>query len=866
MRARALILAVLLLSYGAVGARQPAVRTSVPLPTASAQIAAALDLPSIDRAMFAVKSVRTLFSVAQPDGDPMLRAKLREILAAPPGLVAPGEAVPLPLDTSIWRETILKRPVPDAQILAAILSDRNAALLYHGLAGLDDDTLAWLGAERDVLQHLMRHAGAFSVFGPSVRIRSGRVVVPGGEEAEPVWESVIGADPARPVSFVKKLFGDESGLLAWFYDSVAQLDQESVRVALNMTAAPGARADRTRALLDVFEHIGNDWRPELQPFSRRSLDPSLTLSVLAATPEGTLSGPRSRAFWERVFADDRGPVAAKDAPIGDGGSVDAAWLLSRIHRVPVDQGRRRLETFLFAQRLFPDLPQPDAAAATVLRGYFAFPALMLTLERARVRSTATLAAAAGRAEALNAIGDDARRRTSIRAFQSLLVILDRMARAGGLTPSRIDALVTSLVSIDCSAHGYEARLGAWITGELVPALRPVPAEIADELESTILAAMAGIDPEAPIHTIEWEGRQYRVDPWRAEVLRLVKVREHQGGPSLSAALAATQKAHGEKNIERAEAGLSETLVSIAYAAYLGDPDGPAVASGNIALGHELGSFGIDGSRSAWRLPTEGHTAKGWHLTGSLLGLDVGLARMALRRLDSNVMPPEPRIVSAERQTAALTVSLLNAATLRDAARDEIASALGRGRAKLAALDGNRAEVEKIAADAGLSAWRREALAWTAVNDRDNLATQLSLVETMLLGKPRASAALALDGWGAAVLPLNGCLCLAMPRARPWEVLSGRPSLGLLATRGADVSIMIADALSALKLPSQLAPGVIAYAMQEVLDQARPAFFDDWPEFSRAAVALKRDMVVDYIAAQTAGGALLPARLAQDRQH
>jgi hypothetical protein len=124
--------------------------------------------------------------------------------------------------------------------------------------------------------------------------------------------------------------------------------------------------------------------------------------------------------------------------------------------------------------------------------------------------------------------------------------------------------------------------------------------------------------------------------------------------------------------------------------------------------------------------------------------------------------------------------------------------------------------------------------------------------------------MSLDGWGAAMLPFSGCLCLAMPGPVPWEILGGRPSLGLLATRGADVSIIVADTLAALDLPAQIAPGVIAFAMQEVLDQARPAHFDDWSGFSRAASALTRDSLVDYIAAQTAGGPLLPATSFDDR--
>ena len=125
---------------------------------------------------------------------------------------------------------------------------------------------------------------------------------------------------------------------------------------------------------------------------------------------------------------------------------------------------------------------------------------------------------------------------------------------------------------------------------------------------------------------------------------------------------------------------------------------------------------------------------------------------------------------------------------------------------------------------------------------------------MWLGRPRATAAVSLDGWGAAMLPINGCVCLAMPAAAAVGGSGGRPSQGLLATRGADVSILVADTLAALELPAQIAPGVIAFAMQEVIDQARPAHFDDWSGFSRAASAITRDNLVDYIAVADRGRA------------
>ena len=856
MRARVLILVVLLLSYGAVGARQPAVRMAVPLPAPSNDVASALEITNTDRSHFVLDVVRVLFGIGMLEGDKRQRGALRQVIDAAPNRA--GEPVPLPLDASIWRETLLPKPVPNEQLIATILSDRTTALMYHGLAGLDDDTLAWLGAERGTLQYLMKHAGAFAVFGPSIRVRAGEIAVPGGDSAKPVWQALLGADPAKPANFIRRVFSDDEGWRAWFYDSIAQLDEPHFKFALGEWLPAAARQERARALLNVFTEGTSEWNPETQPFSKRQVDPGLTLALISVKPDGAPIGPLHRGLWERVFAHDaRQKVTGSLKPneAEDSASIDAAWLLTRIHRVPVDVSRRRLETFLFGQRMFPTV-EPTASLLTALQAYVAFPALMLTLERTGVRSLDTINAAAMRAEALSEMGDVDRRRAAMLQFQASLGIVERMATRGGLKRAAAETLVGSLARVPTTSRGYEGKLAGWIRSALLPTLDSVPQETPNHVEDMVLAAMAGVTAgPPPMRLVDWEGRKYRVGAAQAEVQRLHRARKRQGGLALDAALAEIEKTKNDKG----ELALANALTSILYAGSLGDPDGPALSIENIATRHDLESSNGFGPRAAWRLPSEGHTQKGWRINGSLLGLDTALARMALRRLDATAMPLEPRLVSAERQTAALSVMLLNPLTLTDATRDEIAAALGRGRARLNALSADRSELDVVAREAGLSAWRREALALTAAYDRERLSSQLSLLETMWLGKPRMIEAIDLDSWGAAALPWNGCLCLLMPRPVPWETLTGRPSLGLLATRGADVAILVAEALAAAKLPSELAPGVIAYAMQEVMDQARPAYFDDWPEFTRAASGISRDALADYIAAQAAGGALLPAR-------
>ena len=92
----------------------------------------------------------------------------------------------------------------------------------------------------------------------------------------------------------------------------------------------------------------------------------------------------------------------------------------------------------------------------------------------------------------------------------------------------------------------------------------------------------------------------------------------------------------------------------------------------------------------------------------------------------------------------------------------------------------------------------------------------------------------------------------------WEDLGGRPAVGMLSTRGADVALLAADTLKARHLPASLAPVVVAFAMQDVIDDAPPAYFDDWSAFNRG-VGNQPDRMIDYIAALTASRSARPGR-------
>lgn len=508
-RLRVLAIVLLLLSYGAVGARQPAVRGSVPLPVAAEAIAQALGLESADRATLLLRVTRLVFDA--PDGQSpqgrKLRETLRAALASAGAKPRPVQLVPLPLDPSIWRDTILQAQVPDDQVVTAILSDRGYALLYHGLASMDDATLAWLGPERDTLLHLKRLPAIVAAFGRSVHVGAGRVLVPGGMEAEPLWKSLTGADPAKPAAFVQRVFRDD-GRLAFFYDTVAHLDPARQRFVLGMNFRGGSRDDRLRTVLEAFTLSAPEWRAGDRPFTRPLLDGPMLFSTVRVTPSGDAATPSARRIWERVFRDDEltdlpfSVVSQADVQqVAEAIPLDASWLATRVLRVPYLLGRRRLDALLFAQRVFGETTAAQAAeVASAARGFAAMPALMVSLEGAGFSDPALFVKAARHASELSAIDTVSVRRSAILEFQSALALVQRARRSGVLDLPAATTLVGSLCSLEITAHGYGTGFPRWFRGQFVPAL----SADGTTAEQSVLQALAGMAPaRAAAPVIEW---------------------------------------------------------------------------------------------------------------------------------------------------------------------------------------------------------------------------------------------------------------------------------------------------------------------------------------------------------------------------
>ena len=908
------------------------------MPAATVAFAESIGLkPAANPAQFVAAMVRLLYT--QPDVKPAkVAAELRPASNGSPAAAA-SLLVPVPLSADVWSRAVFHRTIAPGDLVVAILEDRRAALLCHGLAGEDDETLTFFAEHPAVLADLYDRApAAFAAFGANLRIRGGRVVPPGAEPGVALWEAVVGERVDRPDRFVRALYGNNDGRVAYLYDTIAELDAPHMAFALGAWIPSAAvRLDRFTALAAASEHGYGEWRVTEHPFSRPMSDFSIVMTRLVVEPTGAPEPPAGRAFWNGVFGISDPPSDARDRDEhGLHGLIDAAYLAEATGVSDMYTRTDRVETFSFAQRVFASMSETTGRdVAAVLKALPRQRMLMWALERMGIRQPSVYAAASRQAREV-ASGDPNHVFWNLAQLQGSLALIARARAIGTIDAARAERLVLSASAVPLVDGKYAGGIARWIEHDLLPAL---PAGGGSgSAEARLVVALSGKvnDPSDP--RILWEGQQYRLDFAAAEARRLRAVRERQGGYALDVALDLARLAGGSPGspgvpgvsvarptnagalaalaenfalrgkdtwadmmppgvaapaspreridrtigdlsrvdegrdparaaqvtsslVDTADIVLSQALLSLVYALDLGDPEGTALLASNVALRHDFG-FGLHDSeartRRPWGVPQQDFLPDvPWHVTGSLLGLDIALAPMALRRIDLDRLADAPRLRSTEREAFAVGAALMDPRLLRDTDRAAIVGAIARGRQRVDALASNPAEAEALADVVRLDGWRRRALQWTLQHRPNDTASIFSLAEQMALGGGAPGANV--DAWGMAASTSLGCACTRMIATGGWTLFAGRPQLAFMSFVVSDLNLRVATVLSEMGLPAALERPVLASAVQDFIDEVAPADANDWLSLAQSAQALTRQRIEDYVAAAAAvDGPLVPA--------
>ena len=109
-------------------------------------------------------------------------------------------------------------------LVDTILSDPSVARLYWALSKLDPETNNVLQQSIGI-KKLLPYAAVLDFYGSQISIRAGRIVVPGGPDAESAWSDLVGAGTESPAAFVQRLLARDRGWLAAYFDVLSRVSR-----------------------------------------------------------------------------------------------------------------------------------------------------------------------------------------------------------------------------------------------------------------------------------------------------------------------------------------------------------------------------------------------------------------------------------------------------------------------------------------------------------------------------------------------------------------------------------------------------------------------------------------------------------------
>ena len=471
-------------------------------------------------------------------------------------LALKSDDVPLPVPERVWGirsitsstrlARVLFMQTPErfsGTLVAAILGDRRAALVYYGLCGMDADTRAFFASTPSALGEIYSSArvGTVALYGRSLRVRGGTVLVPGGDAAKPLWEDLADARADDPEQFILDVLGRDGGRLALLYDAVAQMDEETREFALGAWIKDGDdRRARFRDLYRASEAALAAWNPQDRPFSRPLYDAAHVLLLTPAVPGGVPAHPASRPFWERVFASVDLPSTKGELKPEKGASLmDAAAIVELVCVTNGTVRRDRAEAWLFGHRVFKDASEAELEHVLVAsRGHQRFRVLADTLERIGLSDPAAYAAAMRRAQDIAELGDRARQAAALRVFQGALVLVEHARLARVVDVAFATEAVKTLSGLPFSGGEWSGGIARWIDETFVPAVTRPGQATRSSTSCCVRSADAG-PCRRRRRRVSSTSRAGRTTLTRPAPLfaRLRGVRERQGGWSLDTVLA-----------------------------------------------------------------------------------------------------------------------------------------------------------------------------------------------------------------------------------------------------------------------------------------------------------------------------------------
>ncbi len=460
------------------------------------------------------------------------------------------EVAPLPFGLDAWRETLDEPELSTAAAFLYFVKNVRASRMLVALHALDPET-------RDSLRGLFRDEegrslgwrplyqkalDAFCRFPEALTLRGGRLVLPGGEEAEPIWADIAGVSPGDLLEFLTSLYTTDSGKPAYVVDVLQQLpDRTAKELLLGRTEGGQEAITRFRRLYTAIGHSGES----LAMDRRDPYDFAHLARFLELSNDGELSLPAADLDGGD-FPRGEGQLAEILAGVKKRTPEEALRVLFRHEGVGATvlfPARRR---YLFISSLLDGRPWLADPGVTVLlfRGLDRFLPAYAVLEDIPLDGPTLARRYLFALDRLDRRGSSRETEVSAGLFEGGVEILAQLSRAGALDGKEIQDLFAAFLELPLfsreeavPAEG-EKDLFGWLSGRLLSSLRAAERRLIEagrqeessSSDELLTRALAGA-PAAVL--FEWRGGRYRFDPTTDDANRRREFREKQKLTSLA---------------------------------------------------------------------------------------------------------------------------------------------------------------------------------------------------------------------------------------------------------------------------------------------------------------------------------------------
>jgi tetratricopeptide (TPR) repeat protein len=172
--------------------------------------------------------------------------------------------------------------------LEAMVRKPAMAALYAALSNMEQGSAALLLRSVGMKPLAEKYSSLLTRYSSCLQISAGRVEVPGGNSAAPIWAALVRAQPTDPRRFLRELLDKDDGRLLKFYSLLSQLD---VRRQRFFTANP----KRTTAFYEVFRDSA-----QVEAKTARNVESASIEDLFRELPidaEGHLEFPGAPEVW-----------------------------------------------------------------------------------------------------------------------------------------------------------------------------------------------------------------------------------------------------------------------------------------------------------------------------------------------------------------------------------------------------------------------------------------------------------------------------------------------------------------------------------------------------------------------------------------